>query len=82
MRPAIPIVHADLFRIKEASELAELGWDEAADGALVLVEWPERAGDGSGRSIGSTSPFTSTSTGAPTFRTVVRSPASVPSRPA
>ncbi|MDR3461596.1 MAG: tRNA (adenosine(37)-N6)-threonylcarbamoyltransferase complex ATPase subunit type 1 TsaE [Beijerinckiaceae bacterium] len=40
-----PIVHADLFRIKEASELAELGWDEAAEGALVLVEWPERAGD-------------------------------------
>ena len=44
--PRYPIVHADLFRIKEASELAELGWDEAADGALVLVEWPERAGDG------------------------------------
>ena len=44
--PHYPIVHADLFRIKEASELAELGWDEAADGALVLVEWPERAGDG------------------------------------
>ena len=44
--PRYPIVHADLFRIKEASELAELGWDEAADGALVLVEWPDRAGDG------------------------------------
>ena len=41
-----PIVHADLFRIKEPSELAELGWDEAAEGALVIVEWPERAGDG------------------------------------
>ena len=41
-----PIVHADLFRIKEPSELAELGWDEAADGALVIVEWPERAGGG------------------------------------
>ena len=41
-----PIVHADLFRIKEPSELAELGWEEAADGALVIVEWPERAGDG------------------------------------
>lgn len=39
-----PIVHADLFRIKDASELAELGWDEASEGALVLVEWPERAG--------------------------------------
>ena len=39
-----PIVHADLFRIKEPSELAELGWDEASEGALVIVEWPERAG--------------------------------------
>ena len=41
-----PIVHADLFRIKDPSELAELGWDEAAEGALVIVEWPERAGGG------------------------------------
>jgi tRNA threonylcarbamoyl adenosine modification protein YjeE len=39
-----PIVHADLFRIKDATELAELGWEEAAEGALVIVEWPERAG--------------------------------------
>jgi tRNA threonylcarbamoyl adenosine modification protein YjeE len=41
-----PIVHADLFRIKDPSELAELGWDEASEGALVIVEWPERAGGG------------------------------------
>ena len=39
-----PIVHADLFRIKDPSELAELGWEEASEGALVIVEWPERAG--------------------------------------
>ncbi len=39
-----PIVHADLYRIKSPSELAELGWDEAAEGAVVLVEWAERAG--------------------------------------
>jgi tRNA threonylcarbamoyl adenosine modification protein YjeE len=39
-----PIVHADLYRIEQPRELAELGWDEAAEGALVLVEWPERAG--------------------------------------
>ena len=41
-----PIVHADLFRIRDPSELAELGWEEASEGALVIVEWPERAGAG------------------------------------
>jgi len=40
-----PIVHADLYRLGGPGELAELGWDEAADGALVLVEWPDRAGE-------------------------------------
>ncbi len=39
-----PIVHADLYRINDPAELNELGWDEAADGALLLVEWAERAG--------------------------------------
>ncbi len=38
------IVHADLYRVNSPDELAELGWDEAAEGALVIVEWPERAG--------------------------------------
>lgn len=38
------IVHADLFRIESPEELAELGWEEASDNAIVLVEWPERAG--------------------------------------
>ena len=42
--PAFPVVHADLYRVKDPSELAELGWDEAAEGALVIVEWAERAG--------------------------------------
>ena len=39
-----PIVHADLYRIARPEELAELGWEEAAEGALVVVEWPEHAG--------------------------------------
>lgn len=42
--PRMPVVHADLYRIGGVDDLAELGWDEAADGALVLVEWPEKAG--------------------------------------
>ena len=40
-----PIVHADFYRIEKPRDLIELGFDEACDDALVLVEWPERAGD-------------------------------------
>jgi tRNA threonylcarbamoyladenosine biosynthesis protein TsaE len=41
----IPVVHADLYRIQEPSELWELGWEELGSGSeIILVEWPERAG--------------------------------------
>jgi len=43
--PSFPIVHADLYRLRGPDELSELGWDEASEGALVLVEWVDRAGD-------------------------------------
>jgi hypothetical protein len=37
------IAHFDLYRLKSAREMEELGFEDAlADGA-VLVEWPERA---------------------------------------
>ena len=36
--------HVDLYRLEHASELEELGLDAAGD-AVLLVEWPERAGD-------------------------------------
>jgi N-acetylmuramate 1-kinase len=39
-----PIVHADFYRIERPDDLIELGWDEAIEGAFVLVEWPERCG--------------------------------------
>lgn len=39
-----PIVHADLYRLSGPDELEELGWDEAGDDAIVLVEWPDRLG--------------------------------------
>ena len=39
-----PVWHADLFRIEDPGELAELGLD-SLDGSALLVEWPERAGD-------------------------------------
>lgn len=35
--------HVDLYRIEHPSEIDELGLDSASD-AVLLVEWPERAG--------------------------------------
>lgn len=40
-----PVWHVDLYRIESPSEIEELGLDAAAD-AVLLVEWPERAGPG------------------------------------
>ena len=39
-----PVWHVDLYRIEDASEIEELGLDAAAD-VVLLVEWPERAGE-------------------------------------
>ena len=41
--PPFPLVHADLFRLSGSAELAELGFDDLPEGAVVLVEWPDRA---------------------------------------
>lgn len=38
------IVHCDLYRVEDPAELAELGWDDEMDNAILFVEWPERAG--------------------------------------
>ncbi|MBV9111811.1 MAG: tRNA (adenosine(37)-N6)-threonylcarbamoyltransferase complex ATPase subunit type 1 TsaE [Hyphomicrobiales bacterium] len=38
------LIHADLFRLQSRDELEALGWEEMSENALVLVEWPERAG--------------------------------------
>src|SRR2546423_9104374 len=43
--PRFTVVHADLYRVTHTGELAELGIDEAADDAVVLLEWPDRAED-------------------------------------
>src|ERR1044072_6796919 len=40
-----PLVHADLYRLNGPSELGELGVDEVAENAVILLEWPDRAGD-------------------------------------
>src|SRR5713226_1215338 len=41
--PQFPLVHADLYRLSGPGELAELGFDDLPEGAVVLVEWPDRA---------------------------------------
>lgn len=41
----LPVWHVDLYRLRDASELEELGLDAADDG-VILVEWPEQAGAG------------------------------------
>ncbi|MCB1783048.1 MAG: tRNA (adenosine(37)-N6)-threonylcarbamoyltransferase complex ATPase subunit type 1 TsaE [Alphaproteobacteria bacterium] len=38
------IWHFDLYRLWDASEIYEIGWEEAVAGGIVLVEWPERLG--------------------------------------
>lgn len=38
-----PVAHFDLYRVKNAHELDELGWDDALNDGVVLVEWPEHA---------------------------------------
>lgn len=40
----VPIVHADLYRIGHPAEIAEIGIEDASEGALTLLEWPDRAG--------------------------------------
>lgn len=40
-----PVYHLDLYRLEDERQLTNLGWDDIlASGALVLIEWPERAG--------------------------------------
>jgi tRNA threonylcarbamoyladenosine biosynthesis protein TsaE len=39
-----PVLHADLYRLRDPREIDELGLFDRAD-AIVLVEWPERSPD-------------------------------------
>jgi tRNA threonylcarbamoyl adenosine modification protein YjeE len=38
----IPVAHFDLYRIADAAEIDELGFDEALADGICLVEWPEK----------------------------------------
>lgn len=38
------VSHLDLYRLRDASQLAQLGWDDLLRaGGILIVEWPERA---------------------------------------
>lgn len=41
----IPVAHFDLYRLSGPDDLTEIGFDEAAADGVVLIEWPERAGE-------------------------------------
>ncbi len=40
--PAFTVWHFDLYRIDDASEVVELGIEDALDQGVTLIEWPER----------------------------------------
>ncbi len=40
----VEIWHADLYRLSDPGEIAELGLDAAFESGICLVEWPERLG--------------------------------------
>ena len=43
--PPFPLIHADLYRINDASEMEEIGLSPLPEGIVALIEWPERAPD-------------------------------------
>ena len=42
--PSGLVHHLDLYRLKNESEIFDLGWDELRDSGIMLVEWAERLG--------------------------------------
>ncbi len=40
-----PVYHVDCYRLRSPDEARDLGFDDMVrEGAIVLIEWPERAG--------------------------------------
>lgn len=43
---SVLLVHMDLYRLSGPADVEALGWEDyLARGAIVVVEWPERAGE-------------------------------------
>ena len=39
------VVHMDLYRLHDEDEVLQIGWEDyLAHGAVLVVEWPDRAG--------------------------------------
>lgn len=44
--PKFLLVHMDLYRLHGPDDVLDLGWEDyLARGAVLFVEWPDRAGD-------------------------------------
>ena len=41
--PSFPLIHADLYRVNDPSELEEIDLSPLPEATLALIEWPERA---------------------------------------
>lgn len=41
--PRFPLWHFDLYRLKQAEEILELGLEDALEQGVALIEWPEIA---------------------------------------
>ena len=41
--PELRMFHADLYRLEDPAQVAELALDELAERGVLVVEWPERA---------------------------------------
>jgi tRNA threonylcarbamoyladenosine biosynthesis protein TsaE len=43
--PKSPVHHIDLYRLSQMKDLQNIGWDDLVQSdALLLIEWPDRAG--------------------------------------
>ncbi len=40
--PTCTIYHYDLYRIRDAEEIYEIGWEESLSSGVSLIEWPQR----------------------------------------
>lgn len=44
-RVSAPVYHVDCYRLRQPDEARDLAFDDMVrEGAIVLIEWPERAG--------------------------------------